>query len=81
MALDPAILSEKTRTEAVAYPRQLAMFLCHELLGASSVAIGHRFGGRDHSTVLHAIEKIRRLSQAVDATRVHLDQLRRVLVV
>ncbi len=78
-SLDPQILSEKTRTEAVAYPRQIAMFLCHELLGASSVAIGHRFGGRDHSTVLHAIEKIRRLSDADDATRGHLDQLRRAL--
>ncbi len=78
-ALEASVLSDKTRTDAVAYPRQLAMYLCREMLGASSVLIGMQFGGRDHSTVLHAIEKIKRLHDADPQTRDHLSQIRRSL--
>lgn len=48
----------KKRTHAVAYPRQIAMYLCRELTDASLPKIGEEFGGRDHSTVIHAYEKI-----------------------
>jgi len=78
-ALEPSVLSDKTRTDAVAYPRQLAMYLCREMLGASSVLIGMQFGGRDHSTVLHAIEKIKRMHEADAQTRDHLTRIRRSL--
>jgi len=78
-ALEPSVLNERTRTDAVAYPRQLAMYLCREMLGASSVLIGTQFGGRDHSTVLHALEKIRRMHDSDPQTRDHLPQIRRSL--
>jgi chromosomal replication initiator protein len=78
-SLDTNLLSERTRTDAIAYPRQVAMFLCRELLGASYVLIGEQFGGRDHSTVMHAYEKIRRLKETDPSTRSHLDEIRRVL--
>ncbi|MCB0218666.1 MAG: chromosomal replication initiator protein DnaA [Chrysiogenetes bacterium] len=42
----------------VALPRQVAMFLCRKLTGASFPEIGEKFGGRDHSTVIYACEKI-----------------------
>lgn len=48
----------KKRTRAVAYPRQIAMFLCRELTDYSLPKIGDEFGGRDHTTVLHAQDKI-----------------------
>ncbi len=48
----------KTRSKAIAYPRQIAMFLSRELIGLSFPKIGEEFGGRDHSTVMHACEKI-----------------------
>ncbi|ATW28720.1 chromosomal replication initiator protein DnaA [Candidatus Formimonas warabiya] len=48
----------KKRTRAVAYPRQIAMYLARELTDASLPKIGEEFGGRDHTTVLHAHEKI-----------------------
>lgn len=48
----------KKRTRTVAYPRQIAMYLSRELTDASLPRIGEEFGGRDHTTVLHACEKI-----------------------
>jgi chromosomal replication initiator protein len=47
-------LVSSTRTPRVAWPRQLAMYLARELTAESLPAIGRSFGGRDHSTVLHA---------------------------
>jgi len=51
------------RSAEVAYPRHVAMYLCRELTEASLPQIGERFGGRDHSTVLYAVNKIERLMQ------------------
>ena len=51
-------LKSKRRTKEVVLPRQVAMYLCRELTGLSLPRIGDAFGGRDHSTVLHACEKI-----------------------
>ena len=48
----------KKRTRAVAYPRQIAMYLTRELTDMSLPVVGDAFGGRDHTTVLHACEKI-----------------------
>lgn len=53
-------LSEKKRTKRVAVPRQIAIYLTKEMAGLSLKKIGECFGGRDHSTVIHAIEKIQR---------------------
>ena len=53
-------LKLRKRTRAVAFPRQIAMFLCRDLTDASLPRIGEEFGGRDHTTVLHACEKIAR---------------------
>jgi chromosomal replication initiator protein len=47
-------LLSPTRTQRVAWPRQVAMYLARELTGESLPAIGREFGGRDHTTVLHA---------------------------
>ncbi|MBR1417144.1 MAG: chromosomal replication initiator protein DnaA [Bacilli bacterium] len=48
----------KKRSNAIAYPRMLAMYLARMLTEDSTTKIGLEFGGRDHSTVIHAIEKI-----------------------
>ena len=48
----------KKRTRNVAYPRQIAMYICRELTDYSLPRIGEFFGGRDHTTVIHACEKI-----------------------
>ncbi len=53
-------LVDKKRTKRVAYPRQIAIYLTRELAGLSLPKIGECFGGRDHSTVIHAWEKIKK---------------------
>jgi chromosomal replication initiator protein len=50
-----------SRSKAFAYPRQIAMYLCRELTDESLPKIGRAFGGRDHSTVMHATAKISKL--------------------
>jgi chromosomal replication initiator protein len=53
-------LLAKKRTRNVTYPRQIAMYLCRELTDTSLPRIGEMFGGRDHTTVIHAHDKITR---------------------
>lgn len=53
-------LIAKKRTRNVTYPRQIAMYLCRELTETSLPRIGEMFGGRDHTTVIHAHDKISR---------------------
>ncbi len=50
--------NSKKRTRAIAYPRQIAMYLTRDLTDLSLPKIGDEFGGRDHTTVIHACEKI-----------------------
>jgi chromosomal replication initiator protein len=50
-------LRSKTRTKMLTVPRQAAMLLCRELLGLQLIEIGKLFGGRDHSTVIHSLER------------------------
>lgn len=51
-------LISKKRTRSIAYPRQIAMYLCRELTDMSLPKIGDEFGGRDHTTVIHAYDKV-----------------------
>lgn len=57
--LNPSDMTVKKRTKDIAYPRQLAMYLCRELTNYSLLQIGKSFGGRDHSTVIHAYDIIK----------------------
>jgi len=54
----PEDFKSKKRTKNIAYPRQIAMYLCRDLTDLSLPKIGEEFGGRDHTTVIHAISKI-----------------------
>ncbi len=72
------ILSSR-RTAVVVKPRQVAMFLAKTLTMRSLPEIGRRFGGRDHTTVLHAVRKIEALAQTDTALRDEIDLLKRML--
>ena len=54
----PDGLKSKTRTKTLTTPRQVGMFLARELLGTPLVELGQAFGGRDHSTVIHSIDRV-----------------------
>jgi chromosomal replication initiator protein len=54
-------LKSKKRTNKVTLPRQIAMFLCRSLTDLSLIEVGAHFGGRDHTTVMHACDKIEKL--------------------
>ena len=68
------ILGEKRRPELV-QARQIAMYLCRELLGHSYPSIGRLFGGRDHSTVMHGVKKIKALQDADRVTHTLVTEL------
>jgi chromosomal replication initiator protein len=59
--IKPSDMRAKNRTKAVALPRQIAMFLARQLTHQSLAEIGRAFGGKDHTTVLHAVDKIQGL--------------------
>lgn len=54
-------LRSRKRDPKLVMARQIAMYLCRELLGESYPALGRMFGGKDHSTVMHAVKKIREI--------------------
>ena len=51
-------MTSKSRQGSIVLPRQVAMYLCRELTNESLVAIGRSFA-RDHTTIMHAVDKIR----------------------
>jgi chromosomal replication initiator protein len=68
-------LKAKSRTKTVAFPRQVAMYLARQLTHASLAEIGRAFGGKDHTTVLHAVDKIHGLLQDDPRLRRSIDGL------
>jgi chromosomal replication initiator protein len=67
------------RARAVARPRQVAMYLCKQLTPRSLPEIGRKFGGRDHTTVMHAVRKIEELRTADRSLAEDIELLRRML--
>ncbi len=68
-------LKAKNRTRAVAFPRQIAMYLARQLTHASLSEVGRAFGGKDHTTVLHAVDKVQTLLQEDPKLRKTIDGL------
>jgi len=58
-ALTPNDLKGKKRSQNIVFPRQLAMYIGREMTDYSTTELGQDFGGRDHTTVMHSIEKIK----------------------
>ena len=72
-------LKSKRRQRAFAHPRQIAMYLARKMTGASFPEIGEKFGGKDHTTVMHNVKKIEEsLSKDLDL-KAHVESLERQL--
>lgn len=72
-------MKSKVRTAAYAYPRQVAIYLSREITTCSLTQIGQRFGGRDHTTVIHACQKIAEKVETDVSLKSTIQQLRREL--
>lgn len=69
-------LQSKTRTKTLTVPRQVAMYLAREILGLQLVEIGQAFGGRDHSTVIHSLERVAEMMKESADFRGRVDKVR-----
>jgi chromosomal replication initiator protein len=74
-----ADLTSKRRTQLVAFPRQIAMFLCRKLAGASYPMIGMRFGGKDHTTALYACAAIEKRVKKDEELREVIERIERIV--
>ncbi len=75
----PDGLQSKVRTKTLTVPRQVGMYLCRELLSLQLVEIGNAFGGRDHSTVIHSLERAATMMNEDDAFRARVEKVRGLL--
>lgn len=72
-------LRSKSRTKHLTIPRQVAMYLIRDLLGTQLIEIGTAFGGRDHSTVIHSLEKVSATLQTDHAFKRRIELLQSTL--
>ena len=72
-------LKSKTRTKTLTTPRQVGMYLAREFLGTPLVEIGMAFGGRDHSTVIHSLERVTEGLSTDSAFAKRVEKLRAIL--
>ena len=72
-------MKSKKRTKQIAFPRQIAMYLTRELTAHSLTEIGAAFGGKDHTTIIHAYEKIDDLCQTDAALLAEVSNLKKNL--
>jgi len=75
----PADICSKRRTQSVVRPRHVAMYLAKTMTTRSLPDIGRRFGGRDHSTVIHAVNKVTAMIEAGDPVMTDIETLNREL--
>ena len=68
------------RSNDVAYPRQIAMYLCREIANMSFPKIGEEFGNRDHSTVMHAYKKIEKEIREQTSTKQIVDSVKNIII-
>lgn len=73
-------LSGNKRSNDIAFPRQIAMYLCREIANMSYPQIGADFGGRDHSTVMHGCKKIEKEIKEKSNTKLIVDSVKNIIV-
>jgi chromosomal replication initiator protein len=73
-------LRSKARIKTLVIPRQIAMYLARDLLQMQLIEIGHAFGGRDHSTVIHSVDKVQRQMSRDRGFRDRIESARAELV-
>ena len=78
--IDKRDLKSSNRSNDIAYPRQIAMYLCKTVAHQSFPTIGKEFGKRDHTTVMHAYNKIEKEIKDIPNTKLIVDSLKNILL-
>mgnify|MGYP005795889137 FL=1 len=79
-SIDKDELAGNKRSNDIAFPRQIAMYLCREIANMSFPQIGTDFGGRDHSTVMHAYNKISKEIKEKTNTKLIVESVKNIIV-
>jgi chromosomal replication initiator protein len=69
-------LKSRRRSKTLVHPRQIAMYLCRELTDASYPEIGRQFGGKDHTTIIHACRQVSKAKEGDTALQTTLETLK-----
>ncbi len=77
--IDKDALSSDKRSNDIAFPRQIAMFLCRDIANMSFPKIGEAFGNRDHSTVMHAYRKIEKEIREKPNTKLIVESVKNII--
>lgn len=78
-SIDKDDLSGNKRSNDIAFPRQIAMYLCREVAGMSFPQIGNEFGNRDHSTVMHGYNKISKEIKEKTSTKLIVESVKNII--
>ena len=78
-SIDPNDLSGNKRSAEIAFPRQIAMYLCREVANMPFPKIGQDFGNRDHSTVMHAYKKIQNEIKEKTNTKLIVESVKNII--
>lgn len=73
-------LKSQKKLKNIAIPRQIAIYLCRKHTNLSLNDIGNKFGGKDHSTVIHSINKINKLLEENDEIKKHIENINNMLI-
>ena len=79
-SIDKEELAGSKRSNDIAFPRQIAMYLCREIAGMSFPQIGVEFGNRDHSTVMHGYNKIAKEIKDKNSTKLIVESVKNIIV-
>ena len=69
-------LKSRRRSKTLVHPRQIAMYLCRELTDASYPEIGRQFGGKDHTTIIHACRQVTKAKETNTVLQATLETLK-----
>lgn len=78
-SIDKEELAGSKRSNDIAFPRQIAMYLCREVVGMSFPQIGGEFGNRDHSTVMHGYNKISKEIKEKNSTKLIVESVKNII--
>lgn len=78
--ISPADMASKIKSQDIVFPRQIAMYLCRHYTGSSLKTIGTLLGRKDHTTVMHAIEKIQNEVDTSESTRNTIEVIKKKIV-